>query len=140
MKLTTLIWAQMESKGRPVHTRRINDSVSRVILEFAKWMGEAYMGANIRLTIARTEGELEVALSRKTTNAPDEDMMSELVALLDIHDTYQDGFNDGDIFVRQDGITRYFRDPNGSEYGVEPESTGCEATTGLRAAQSELEI
>ncbi len=107
MKLNTMIWAQMESKGRPVHTRRINDSVSRVILEFAKWMGEAYMGASIRLTIARTEAELEVALSRKTSNAPDGDMMTELTALL-----------------------------NEESY----ESLGCEATTGLRADQSELEI
>lgn len=83
MKMSTTVWAQMESPGRPAATRRVNGPVSHVVMQFAKWMAEAYMGSHIRLTIARTEIELESILSRKATMTPDEDMLSELESFID---------------------------------------------------------
>lgn len=82
MKMTTIVWARMESPGRPAGTKQMQGTVSQIILAYAKWMSEVYMGSHIRLTLARTESELVAAVSRKPTNAPDIDMMGELELLL----------------------------------------------------------
>lgn len=81
MKLTTRVWAKFEAKGYPGKTQVINDVVSRVILEFAKWISSegVYLNGNISVRIAKTETELYPAGKQA-----DEDMQSELEAILQL--------------------------------------------------------
>lgn len=59
MRLTTEVWAKFESKGRPNETRVVNNQVGLVAKELLGWLVEVPMGHYIRVTIARTESELE---------------------------------------------------------------------------------
>lgn len=84
MKMTTQVWAKLENKGKPADTIKFEGTNREVVLKFANWLGEVYMGNYLRLTIARSEVELEAATTRGNSNiAETNDLMGELEQFLD---------------------------------------------------------
>lgn len=59
MRRDTKVWAKFESIGKPKETRVINGSMYEIVMSFADWIQDVYMGSCIKMTIARTEHEME---------------------------------------------------------------------------------
>lgn len=78
MRYSTTSWAKFESKGRPGDTKKIHGTNREILLEFAKWFGDVYMGSHLKVIVARTEEELESITSLKPHKALDVDMLAEL--------------------------------------------------------------
>ena len=73
MKLNTMIWLKVESKGRPADTLLMNDTTHKCILAIGKWMANVYMGSHIDIRVARTEAELSRTPAERQQSR-DEDM------------------------------------------------------------------
>jgi hypothetical protein len=59
MRLTTEVWAKFESKGRPGDTKVIHDQIGLVARQLLSWLVDTAMGHCLRITVARTQDELE---------------------------------------------------------------------------------
>jgi hypothetical protein len=84
MKPATMLWAKFESKGKPDATQKHNCSMRDAILRLGEWMLSVNMGSYIRVTLARTEQELE-AMSQANQRTPisaDTDMLAELQEMM----------------------------------------------------------
>lgn len=77
MRMTTEVWAKLESKGRPKDLKIVHGSLRFVIIEIANWLTSVYMGSHINIRLARSEEELNSAVSGDAQT-----MMSELESLL----------------------------------------------------------
>jgi hypothetical protein len=82
MRQTTMIWVELNNIGQPHDRQRFNGPLSEMIPKIALWLLSVTMGANIRITIARNQAELDIAVKRKVAGAEESDMMSQLEAML----------------------------------------------------------
>lgn len=78
MKLSSQVWMKLESVGRPNDTKIIHATVRESMFHLAGWLNEVYMGSKIRITLARTQAELEE--SKRSSDV--KDMLAELDGLL----------------------------------------------------------
>lgn len=82
MKLGTQVYARFESKGRPSDTRDCQGTLSHVTMQMARWLQEIYMGSHIRVTMARSELELNDHCGRGKASESAEEFKADLEALL----------------------------------------------------------
>lgn len=85
MRLDTVVWMKFESKGKPEETVAVNGTVLEGLRSLLDWISRVPMGHCMRLTIARSEAELE-KLTRSLGQpriADKEQMMAEFAAELD---------------------------------------------------------
>lgn len=60
MRLTTRVWAKFESKGRPAETITVGpEQVGIIARRLVGWLVDTSMGHCLKITIARSEDELE---------------------------------------------------------------------------------
>lgn len=78
MKPTTEVWYRFESVGRPECLRQDKATVRTLTLDLANWLLATYMGSKIRITLARTEEEL----NERSNRAPPDDMIAELERIM----------------------------------------------------------
>lgn len=86
MRMSTKVWAQLESVGKPTMTKTMRGvSVHDFALGFARWITTIHMGSHLRVIVARSDEDLARLLSRGTgVLAPDttESMMSILESMI----------------------------------------------------------
>lgn len=58
MRANTIVWAKFESVGKPNQTTTHNGDIRYIATQFAAWLLSTPMGHKMRITLARTEGEL----------------------------------------------------------------------------------
>lgn len=77
MRLSTEVWIQLESKGKPEATVTKKVTIREATLLIAKWLTETYMGSRIEIRIARRQEELKPSKAQVDTS-----MLADLENLL----------------------------------------------------------
>lgn len=85
MRLDTEVWMKFESKGKPALNRTFNGTVMGGVRELLAWITTTPMGHCMKLTVARSEVELEKLTREGGRGKPSdkEAMMAEFAAELD---------------------------------------------------------
>ena len=65
MRLSSEVWAKFESKGKPEFNHTMHGALGIVMKEALKWAFHSYMGHYMKITLARTEAELNNATSHR---------------------------------------------------------------------------
>lgn len=78
MKMSTILWAKFESVGYPTLTIKLQGSNRVICAEFIKWLTTVKMGSQLRITMTRSEAELESGRGAMIPN----DILSEFEGLL----------------------------------------------------------
>lgn len=85
MRLDTVVWMKFESKGKPEATQVMGRPLIECLKALAQWIGSTPMGHCMKITVARSQAELE-KLTReggKMPSAARDEIMSELMGELD---------------------------------------------------------
>lgn len=78
MKPTTKVWVQLDSKGKPEFSKKLNGTIQEISRELILWLLTVHMGTHIEIRIARTEFELELGNNKRVADA---DMAADFAAM-----------------------------------------------------------
>lgn len=81
MKMTTVLWAKFESVGYPKLTQKLQGTNTAIAKAFILWLANVKMGSQLRITMTRSESELELG---RGVNMISNDILSEFEDALSV--------------------------------------------------------